>query len=158
MNKNAIFNRLNNSTTNNNNTQQPPEPTAPQQVEHVVREEPKVEMPQPMNMPSTNFYNEAQTNDDEWNDDDSPPIIQPIKVEQYQEEYSAINDTNDFYENIEEKNGQNVNINNVVVKAPLNSGHGKRARALYDFTASEPDEISFDPGDVIENIQMVGFS
>ena len=39
----------------------------------------------------------------------------------------------------------------------MNTDHGKKAIALYDFTASEPDELSFDPNDIIENIQMVCF-
>ena len=126
-------------------------------------------------------------NVDDWNDDDTPPKIQPsfaAKVDEWKDDAppkipptfttKVDNDSNnnnnnnknqhhqdgnkdrhdDIYENFDddENNGyikpQSTTVEN-------NSNHGKKAIALYDFIASEPDELSFDPNDTIENIQMV---
>ena len=39
--------------------------------------------------------------------------------------------------------------------APAQSGSGRQARALYDYQAQDDDELSFDPGDIITNIETI---
>lgn len=38
---------------------------------------------------------------------------------------------------------------------PRNTGQGITACAIYDYAATDDDELSFDPGDVIYDIEKV---
>nr|CAH0105272.1 unnamed protein product [Daphnia galeata] len=83
--------------------------------------------------------------------------ISPVAAMLYdanQQDYEDVNDEEDQewesppQEIVKEVHAENFIDNEV-------NGFGIRARALYDYQAGEPGEISFDPGDIITNIDQI---
>ena len=76
------------------------------------------------------------------------------------EEGSSDNDN--VYDQIDEEDDDQYESETVAVSAtvPGANGHsgGICAIALYDYQAMADDEISFDPNDIITNIEMVSRS
>lgn len=102
---------------------------------------------------------------------DPPPELpsSPPPTEQLETTLSPVaaipSDANEqYYEDVnyeEEQNWETEPVEDVgetqmnnVVETEISS-FGIRARALYDYQAGEPGEISFDPGDVITNIDQI---
>jgi cortactin len=166
------FNRFNLNNNNNNNNQKEEEPIKQEIIKPIsVPDVDVIEYPQQMPSapeevkqpesavnfnPPIGFNQTEDSNVDEWNDDDSPPKIIPTHAAKIEDQYQQ----EDIYENMDDdsyiqmpqpqvtKTQQPSTVGN-------SSSHGNKAIALYDFVASEPDELSFDPNDIIENIQIV---
>ncbi|XP_053195539.1 drebrin-like a [Scomber japonicus] len=91
------------------------------------------------------------TEDDEWSDefDDDAEEATPDEAAAQENLYEAPRSTvteEDLYENVYQETPA-VNTES--------SGQGTCARALYDYQASDDTEITFDPDDIITQIDMV---
>ena len=125
------------------------------------KQEPKEVKP----LPPTDFYQnrDDDSNVDEWNDDDVAPKIVPTFAAKVDNEPHQ-DFSEDIYENLDDNDDKYIQMpqpQTTVTQQPTtvgnSSNHGNKAIALYDFIASEPDELSFDPNDIIENVQKVNF-
>ena len=83
------------------------------------------------------------------------PVAEPVPVQEVQPSVVTVDDVpqEDAWDDEVETNQSTV-TNPTTVTASTGS-QGVTAIALYDYEAAESDEISFDPDDVITNIEMI---
>ncbi|XP_047228004.1 drebrin-like protein A isoform X4 [Girardinichthys multiradiatus] len=92
-------------------------------------------------------FNEEAEWSDEFDDDadENTPVESPIQHDLYVAP-DSLETTENLYENIYQE-AQEYD--------PGNSGHLYRAKALYDYQAADDTEITFDPDDIITEIEML---
>ncbi|XP_015258148.1 PREDICTED: drebrin-like protein B isoform X2 [Cyprinodon variegatus] len=102
--------------------------------------------------PQTTGLDEQPEEEAEWSDefdddaDEHTPVGSPVQYDLYQAPdpvQSAENLYEDFYQDTTE------------AEEAANNGKGCRARALYDYQAADDTEITFDPDDIITDIEML---
>ncbi|KAK7864192.1 hypothetical protein R5R35_004103 [Gryllus longicercus] len=101
---------------------------------------------------------------------EEPPEVQPVLPVAVQEVSLGITHTNQTNENGQQEDVQSNTWQDIAnaselqseVEDPLlfdaptlGSDLGLRARALYDYQAADPTEITFDPGDIITHIDQI---
>ncbi|XP_024154709.1 drebrin-like protein B isoform X2 [Oryzias melastigma] len=89
--------------------------------------------------------------EEEWSDefdDDAADDAEPLSSEPYE---APVDPHENLYQNTEPAEYQDQDWN----EQEPESGLGLRARALYDYQAADESEITFDPDDIITNIEKI---
>ncbi|XP_021361152.1 drebrin-like protein B [Mizuhopecten yessoensis] len=126
-----------------------PSPTPQQPVMREPSPPPKVtQLPRGRNLladglPKRQESDEEEEKDDDWddNEDSTPDVVPSVHVDQPQYDEGEL----EAYQQQAEEQEQ----------ARVAQSQGQCARALYDYQASDETEITFDPDDIILNIDQI---
>ncbi|XP_061194534.1 drebrin-like protein B isoform X2 [Saccostrea echinata] len=147
----------------------PPPRTPSPQLPKVQRSEPEPQLPRARNLlaqglPPRQDSDEENNNEDEWGEGTYsnynaeephiPAVVShpPPDEDQYPPEMSPTQNGHDQYYDDQEQQQQYQGEQNTSGILPE---HGLCARALYDYQAADESEITFDPDQIITNIEQI---
>ncbi|XP_056006125.1 drebrin-like protein B isoform X7 [Ostrea edulis] len=146
----------------------PREPSPPPREPSPPPKAPSPQLPRARNLlaeglPPRQDSDEENNNDDDWGEDNAEephiPAVQSHLPPPDEDQFSAPPPDED--QNTQEMHTQNGDVHTdpdqqqVREKYGLQPEHGLCAVALYDYQAADESEISFDPEDVITNIDLI---
>ncbi|KAK3094304.1 hypothetical protein FSP39_000080 [Pinctada imbricata] len=121
----------------------PREPSPPPREPSPPPREPSPQLPRARNLMAEGLPrrqdSDEEQNDDDWGEDESSPAVPAVTPT-----YSEVN-----HDHVVQEDDYNHQ------QPDLLPEHGVCARALYDYQAADETEISFDPDNIITNIDMI---
>ncbi|XP_078310740.1 drebrin-like protein isoform X3 [Crassostrea virginica] len=139
----------------------PREPSPPPQMPRIPQSEPEPQLPRARNLladglPPRQDSDEENNNDDDWgegtysNYNAEEPHIPAVQSHHPpgEDEYAQVMHNGHSQDNNQQQTGDQ-NSSGILPE------HGLCARALYDYQASDESEISFDPDQIITNIEQI---
>ncbi|XP_052705851.1 drebrin-like protein B isoform X6 [Crassostrea angulata] len=138
----------------------PREPSPPRQLPRVPPSEPEPQLPRARNLlseglPPRQDSDEENNNDEEWgeetyaNYDNAETYIPAVQSHHPPEEEQHTQEMQNGHEEYDQQQTQDLSGYGILPE------HGLCARAVYDYQASDESEISFDPDQIITNIEQI---
>lgn len=133
----------------------PREPSPPRQLPRVPPSEPEPQLPRARNLlseglPPRQDSDEENNNDEEWGEDDNAETYIPaVQSHHPPEEEQHTQEMQNGHEEYDQQQTQDLSGYGILPE------HGLCARAVYDYQASDESEISFDPDQIITNIEQI---